>query len=330
MIIESHTTISVGGPLNKKSWTFKNTVLNSGKNMISKIYFADCFKFCHLGFHSPLVPTEEGQTSLYGEILKTGDLDFGVGTNGYSKPPNKLRLSRGFSFPTVADSITFNEIGFSPLGGDLFSRVVLPTSISILQGQQIRVQYSLEVTFLSTPWEESREIHGQLYKSKTVIQDHRLALVDPTGNTFVNSGENCNEPSTEGFISLYGTPLPESSIPNPIPRTPFSTKRAKLLKYEDDSFTAVKFAIFTEDEIPEEIHASSLSDKGGLQVENGIESYYPNPILKSGKALVVMHRIHWGIKPPSPYSFIHWLDYDDMIRFVPSRDRINSFVYTAL
>ena len=96
-------------------------------------------------------PTSAGMTTLESQIgsrtnqYLTGDPYTGV---RYDKSTGIIYLRKTYDSETEVSNQNINEVGFFtyPTLGVMFSRVVLPSTVTVLTGQQLRLTYELQVT----------------------------------------------------------------------------------------------------------------------------------------------------------------------------------------
>lgn len=94
-------------------------------------------------------PTSAGMTTLESQIgsmtdqYLTGDPYTGV---RYDKSTGTIYLRKTYDSETEVSNQNINEVGFFTSGDVMFSRVVLPSTVTVLTGQQLRLTYELQVT----------------------------------------------------------------------------------------------------------------------------------------------------------------------------------------
>lgn len=96
-------------------------------------------------------PTSAGMTELESQIgsrtdqYLAGDPYTGV---RYDKSTGIIYLRKTYDSETEVSNQNINEVGFftGASGGVMFSRVVLPSTVTVLTGQQLRLTYELQVT----------------------------------------------------------------------------------------------------------------------------------------------------------------------------------------
>lgn len=138
----------------------KNLVVNTGKDY----FFANAVGFQpgvkygaplasatqYMGRGSGSTAAAAGNTGLEAEIgnrtvtYLAGDPYTGV---RYNKETGTIYLRRTYDCEVESSNQNINEVGFfvSPTGGIMFSRIVLPATVTVLAGQQLRLTYELQV-----------------------------------------------------------------------------------------------------------------------------------------------------------------------------------------
>lgn len=141
-----------------------NMVVNSGKDFICAptVSITDSSNYGQAG--NPIsaatrymargsgsTPTSAGMTTLESQIgsrtneYLTGDPYTGV---RYDKSTGIIYLRKTYDSETEVSNQNINEVGFftEASEGVMFSRVVLPSTVTVLTGQQLRITYELQVT----------------------------------------------------------------------------------------------------------------------------------------------------------------------------------------
>lgn len=200
---------------------------------------------------------------LGNEIVRSNTYLTGAGNCGTSQGGNVLTHKRTFDFPTEVGGVTYREIGLSwsaVAGDNLFSRIKLPSDVTLVAGQSLRVEYSLLVTWTpETPNAKTADIIGWPVAPATTtdgaeqIQYFGSSAVDTSGATVeFDSGGYCNEPGILTdvgiFISTDATAL--SSLGSSADRTGTSpaVRQAEHSSYTANSFTIDKRTVFPVDE----------------------------------------------------------------------------------
>jgi len=154
------------------------------------------------------------QIALYTEIQRTNNFVTGAGNCQTTRVSNVLTHRRTWDFPTEAGPVTYRELGVSYNGvgiGNLFSRVVLTSPVSLIAGQILRVSYELVLTI--TPFSPvtvpDPNISGwPIAPSVTdggvfAWQMIGLSSVSTSGpSTPYDNGGYCNEPFANTFTSI--------------------------------------------------------------------------------------------------------------------------------
>jgi hypothetical protein len=96
-------------------------------------------------------PTSADMTTLESQIgSRTDEYLAGDPYTGvrYNKSTGIIYLRKTYDSETEVSNQNINEVGFftAASGGVMFSRVVLPSTVTVLTGQQLRITYELQVT----------------------------------------------------------------------------------------------------------------------------------------------------------------------------------------
>ena len=96
-------------------------------------------------------PTSAGMTTLESQIGSRTDQYLAGGPYTgvrYDKSTGTIYLRKTYDSETEVSNQNINEVGFftADSGGVMFSRVVLPSTVTVLTGQQLRLTYELQVT----------------------------------------------------------------------------------------------------------------------------------------------------------------------------------------
>lgn len=133
---------------------FDNLVLDSGLNLCATTLFASLSRYCAVGTGNTAPAV--GQNLLNAEVARTGTMVIGAGNCGTNSPnAYTFEFKRTYDFPLGGLNGNYSELGFSPNSGantTLFSRVLIlvsgvPTAITVTSAQQLRVVYTLSLTF---------------------------------------------------------------------------------------------------------------------------------------------------------------------------------------
>lgn len=112
-------------------------------------------------------------TALEDPIVMTDSLFTGSGANGisYDLLTGKATYKKTFEFPAESGSVTYREVGIGRSSGSqtLFSRIVLPSPVTLSAGENIRLSYQFTlglpqivtptpVTASTTGWDATGEL----------------------------------------------------------------------------------------------------------------------------------------------------------------------------
>lgn len=176
------------------------------------------------------------QTALYTEIQRTNNYVTGAGNCQTTRSSNVLTHRRTWDFPTEVGPVTYRELGVSYNGvgpGNLFSRIVLSSPVSLIAAQILRVSYELVLTI--TPFSPvvvaDPNIGGwPIAPSVTdggvfAWQMIGLSAVSTSGPSakYDNAGY-CNEPFANSFVS---TSVPTGNDLSPFTQS-FSVDGARM------------------------------------------------------------------------------------------------------
>lgn len=152
--VPAFNTVEVGGK--KVPCVAPNMILNSGRDHIAANPISYCFGWAARGTSS--TPAAVGQKFLGAQLgNRTNAYVAGAPNCGtaYDRENGIIKMRRTYDFPMETSDQAINEIGFAPYNAApsdtadnyaLFSRIVLPVTVSVLTGQQLRVTYELTVT----------------------------------------------------------------------------------------------------------------------------------------------------------------------------------------
>ena len=92
------------------------------------------------------------QVGLHKPVTSGGTYVFGAGYNGtnITESMGKVTFYRTRDTPTVSGSISYTEMGVGWGSNNLFSRIVLPSPVTLAHNQRMRVYYALQVQFTPT------------------------------------------------------------------------------------------------------------------------------------------------------------------------------------
>ena len=88
------------------------------------------------------------RTVLDAQVAETTSLNGGAGANTETADTatGNLTVKRTFDFAAEVGTVNYNEIGVSRSTGDLFSRVVLASTVTVNAGQQLQVVWEMSLT----------------------------------------------------------------------------------------------------------------------------------------------------------------------------------------
>jgi hypothetical protein len=137
------------------------------------------------------------QTGLTTELKRTGTYLAGAGNceTSVNAGAGSASHKRTYDFTAEVGSVTYNELGFSSnasAGANLFSRILLGAGVSLVASQQLRVVYTLTMTF--TP-----------FTSQTVGTSPITGIAGATG------AQQCGYPATTAILTSSGAT--DQSIP---------------------------------------------------------------------------------------------------------------------
>lgn len=180
----------------------KNLVVSNGKDMFCAYASYDALRLCtaYLGRGSGSTPAAAGNTQLESQIgtrtdtIVAGDPYTGV---KYTAATGLIQARKTYDSETESSDQNINEIGiFADQAGaaSMFARIVLPATVTVLTGQQLRLTYELQITVDPiTSTASSPTITGW-----TTAGNSRLEGTFPTTTSFGN-GLNTNQ-----FLRLWG------------------------------------------------------------------------------------------------------------------------------
>lgn len=140
------------------------------------------------------------QTALTTETKRTGTFATGSGAHGTSFAGNTLTMKRTFLFSAESGTVTYREIGWSPIntaGANLFGRDLLAGSgVTLVATQQLQVIVELSVSLspaTSTPY--TNVVTGWSQDGDACIEYAKsIAVVQTNGDP---GGDQSLEPSTD-------------------------------------------------------------------------------------------------------------------------------------
>jgi hypothetical protein len=142
------------GTISFETGGFDNLILDQGLNLVATNLICDLFKSCAVGTGNTVPNVLD--VGLNAEYARTANYLTGAGNCGTTRASvTQWVMRRTFDFPSPASNQNFAELGFSPTataGANLFSRVQIksggiPTAVTVLTTQSLRVVYELTVNF---------------------------------------------------------------------------------------------------------------------------------------------------------------------------------------
>jgi hypothetical protein len=159
------------------------------------------------------------QTGLISESKRTSTYLTGSPNCQTTSVTGQLQCRRTYDFTAETGTVNFTEIGFGWASGGAnttFSRILLPSPVQVLNGQQLRVVYELRISYAPlTPQPVSAIINGWPLAPATntdgdqCIASIGLSSINSNGSTVAFDGATyANEPAylSDGslFTTLYG------------------------------------------------------------------------------------------------------------------------------
>jgi hypothetical protein len=168
----------------------------------------------------PFVMYNTNQTGLAGELKRTQTYLTGTPNCQTTSATGQIQMRRTYDFTAEVGTVNYTEIGFAWATGGAnttFSRILLPSLVQVLSGQQLRVVYELRVSYAPlTPQPVSAIINGWPLSPATDTDGDQciaaigLAQVNTNGSTTaLDNATYANEPcftnqSGAFFTTLYG------------------------------------------------------------------------------------------------------------------------------
>ena len=110
--------------------------------------FSQLMSYCRAG--SSTTPAEVSQTGLISQLKSTSTYLSGSSYNGttYDTILGTATHKRTYDFAAEVGPAAYNEIGIGPSasGTDMFSRMVLPSTVNCIAGDNLRVTYQMTVS----------------------------------------------------------------------------------------------------------------------------------------------------------------------------------------
>ena len=184
----------------------KNLVVSAGKDYFcgSGSYFVLNQATAWMARGSGSTPAAAGNTQLESQIgnrtntILSGDPYTGV---KYTAASGLIQARKTYDSEVETSDQNINEIGIfvSPIEGTMFARIVLPATVTVLTGQQLRLTYELQITvgpIVSTS--SSPSITGWITAGQS-----RLEGTLPTTTTFGSGFSTGYYESTNQFIVTW-------------------------------------------------------------------------------------------------------------------------------
>lgn len=131
----------------------KNLVVNTGKDLYGSISGPYALGSCtsYMGRGSGSTAAAAGNTQLEAQIgNRTNQILSGDPYTGtkYTAATGLIQARKTFDSEVEVADRNINEIGLfqSASGGVMFARIVLPATVTVLTGQQLRLTYELQIT----------------------------------------------------------------------------------------------------------------------------------------------------------------------------------------
>lgn len=178
----------------------KNLVVTAGKDFLCNSQQSNGLQVAtkYLARGSDSTPAAAGNTTLGAQIgNRTNSYLSGNPFTGvkYTAATGLIQARRTYDSEVESGNQNINEIGLfgNAYGTDMFSRIVLPSTVTVLTGQQLRLTYELQITVGPiTATVSSPTITGW-----TTTGEKRLEGTFPTTADYGSS--------TNQFLSLWGT-----------------------------------------------------------------------------------------------------------------------------
>ena len=185
----------------------KNLVVSNGKDMFCTIG-ERALHLCtvYMGRGSGSTPAAAGNTQLEAQIgnrtdsILSGDPYTGV---KYTAATGLIQARKTYDSEVETADQNINEIGIfmdasGPTG--LFARIVLPATVTVLTGQQLRLTYELQITV--APIAET--VSSPTITGWTTTGVSRLEGTFPTTTSYGSGFENFSDPNNQ-FLRLWAS-----------------------------------------------------------------------------------------------------------------------------
>lgn len=191
------------------------------------------------------------QVQLAAEQKRTNTYLTGSGNCGTTLVGNQLQMRRTYDFTSESGTVNYTELGWSwtsTPANTLFSRLLLPSVVTVLSGQQLRVIYQLNLTITpSTSQSRTAIISGWPVSPATTtdgqeqVQYIGTSSVTTAGaSTQLDGASNTSEPSNStsqgAFLSNVSTAL--ASFNSAVDRTPSGITTNPYATLTNQSYTA--------------------------------------------------------------------------------------------
>lgn len=203
--VQATTTVTISGG----SFTFTNTATDAGKMIkwdsgeearivtITDATHAVVANSATVG-SGQFTVYRTNQTGLTTEVKRTSTYLTGAGNceTTVNAGAGSASHKRTYDFTAEVGSVTYNELGFSSnasAGANLFSRILLGAGVSLVASQQLRVVYTLTMTF-------------------TPFTPQTVAVSPITGIAGATGVQQCGYPATTGILTSTGAT--DQNIPN--------------------------------------------------------------------------------------------------------------------
>jgi len=202
---QSGTTVTLTGG----AFTFTNTATDAGKmikwdtNEEARIVTVTDGTHAEVANSATVAAAEfavfrTNQTGLATELKRTGTYLAGAGNceTTVNAGAGSGSHKRTYDFTAEVGSVTYNELGFSSnasAGANLFSRILLGAGVALVASQQLRVVYTLTMTF--TPFTPAT-----------------IAVSPITGIAGATGVQQCGYPATTAILTSTGAT--DQAIPN--------------------------------------------------------------------------------------------------------------------
>lgn len=251
------------------------------------------------------------QVGLANEVKRHSTYLTGSGNCGTTRNGSIFTMQRTYDFSAESQQTVYSELGWSnsgSAGNNLFSRVLLSSTVTVQIGQQLRVVYSLAVTISPTTTQSgTATVTGwpvapsTLMTGQYAIQFAGISSVDTSGNSTSWGGSGAgaagsvNEPASSGTLFLStDTAAPGAFENNTTRQTNGVTKAFSLLAYVSGNYYRDRSAVFAVGEANRNDWTSmGIGNGGGGAV--GFVFVFTEPQTKANtNTLTLTFRSSWG------------------------------------